>query len=130
VGQVVPGRLSLASLTAVHKSLAQEGIGLQTLESVLEVFSMEATPDKPVSDLLSIARVGVRRILCEPLSSHASLSVYTVDPMVEDAVRDAIVQANPTKVALAPQLRQELLQAVKTLRRGYIFWQVHFGDAA
>jgi type III secretory pathway component EscV len=118
VNQVVPGRVSLASLTTVHKSLAQEGIGLQTLESVLEVFSMEAAPDKPVSDLLSIARVGVRRLICEPLSSSASLSVYTVDPMVEDAVRDAIVHANPTKVALAPQLRLELIQTVKNYAAG------------
>lgn len=79
---------------------------------------MEAKPDKPLSELLSIARVGVRRILCEPLGSQASLSVYTVDPMVEDAVREAIVPANPTKVAFAPQLRQELIHSVRTYVAG------------
>lgn len=113
VSQVVPSRISLASLTAVYKCLAQEGIGLQTLESTLEAFSIEAAPETSVADLLRIARVGVRGILCAPLGSHASLTVYTVDPLVEDAVREAIVDARPGKLALAPQLRQELIQAVK-----------------
>ena len=113
VNQVIPSRLSLATLTFIMKALAEETIGLQTLELVLEAFTTQNTRDKTDDDLLSIARLALSDYMCEPLSRNASLSIYTIDPMIEDAIRESLlVSPVQTKIGMDPDLRNQILKDV------------------
>ncbi|MCB9707882.1 MAG: FHIPEP family type III secretion protein [Myxococcales bacterium] len=117
VNHAIPHRVSLASLTAVMRGLAQEGIGLQTLEAVLETFAFADTQRQGEGDLLARARVGLKGYISEPLARDGLIVVHTLDPLIEDAIRGAIIEPGiDPKLALDPELRRDILTAVRRAR--------------
>jgi type III secretion protein V len=101
-------------LADVLKRLVEEGISLRNLKDILGALA-EWGPSKrdPVA-LTEHVRAALRRaITYRHASADGVLSAYLLDPMIEEAVREAIHKtATGSYLALEPQLSRDIITAV------------------
>jgi type III secretion protein V len=113
VREVVPRRIELAALTELVRALVREQVPVRDLAAVLEAVATapaEATGDR----LVDHVRAALRRQISGAWAPRGQLEVYTVDGMIEDAVRGAIDRRGATAVlALEPALARDIVGAVK-----------------
>jgi type III secretion protein V len=122
VREVVPKAASRATLAAVLRRLVQEGVSVRSLADVLEALAARpASEDGDVFALAERARHGLRReIAFAHAGRHAAdpergaaLAAYAVDPVVEDALRDAVRKTPSGRhLALDPSVARDVLDAV------------------
>ena len=115
VREVVPRLLALPPLAALCRELVREGVPIVDLGSV-----MAAVASAPASALAEPARLleHVRAACQGPITGRyaprGELEVYTVDAMIEDAVRDAIDRRGGQPVlAMGPALARDIVGAVR-----------------
>jgi len=106
VRTVVPGLLELPRFSGLLRALLAEGVSVRPLREILEAVAASAVP---ADDDALLA--GVRERLGRPLT-HAhlrggTLTARAVDPMIEEAVREALVDG---EAALAPELAREVVE--------------------
>ncbi|MFK7990911.1 MAG: flagellar biosynthesis protein FlhA [Sandaracinaceae bacterium] len=111
VRAVVPGRATMAQLATLLRGLVEEGVSVRALREVLEALSQDPLP---ASDGARLATV--RERLAGPISDTWSgpdgvLRAYAVDPMIEDALRDARTQNG--QVAVEPGLARDVVSSVR-----------------
>ena len=112
VQECVPHRIDLPTLTAVVRHLVAERVRLRPFERLLE--AVAAAQTKNVKLLIETARRSLRRTLTSDLLEDGVLPVHTLDPMIEDAVHDAIREnENESYLALHPELAAEIITALK-----------------
>lgn len=112
VVSVVTKAVSLQELTEVLRLLLLEGVALRPLRPILEAVAM-ASKSKPYA---RIARVRERlgRLLTHRFEEGGAIHVHRLDPMVEDAIREAVVMTDAGPIlALAPELANDIIGAVK-----------------
>ncbi len=110
VRTVVPGLVELPRLTGLLRGLLAERVSVRPLREILEAVAAGPRPDD--EDALLTA---VRRRLARPLT-HAhlkdgALKARPLDPLIEDALRDAAVAG--AAPALEPSLAEEILASVR-----------------
>ncbi len=114
VREVVPKLISPVLFTDVARRLVEEGISLRNLRDVLGALAEWAPHERDPVVLTEHVRAALRRSITHRHAGEgATLSAYLLDPMIEDAVREAI-HKTPTGsyLALEPQLSQDILAAV------------------
>ena len=113
VREVVPRLVSLPALTEVVRQLAREQVPIDDLAGVLEAIAL--APDaKDVPALVEHVRGHLRRQISARWAPRGQLAVYTVDAMIEDAVRSAIDRRDGAAVlALEPAIAQDIVAAVR-----------------
>lgn len=90
VEDLVPKKLSLASLVRVIQNLLAEGIAVKNLRGVLEAVAEMAGPESSVEALTSAARRALRRQILEAIAPQTQeLPVMTLDPALERMLQDA-----------------------------------------
>src|SRR5207302_696413 len=89
VREVVPRIVTLPVLADVLRQLAREQVPIDDLAAILEAIALApSTRDIPV--LVEHLRGQLRRQISARWAPRGQIAVYTVDAMIEDAVRSAI----------------------------------------
>jgi type III secretion protein V len=120
VREVVGRAVSLPVLAEVLRSLAREQVPLEDLAAILEAIALAPAPPggftgADTAQLSEHLRGQLRRQISARWAPRGQLAVYTVDAMIEDAVRSSIDRRDGTAVlALEPAIAQDIVAAVKT----------------
>jgi type III secretory pathway component EscV len=117
VREVVPRVISLPVLAEVLRSLARERIPIADVPVILEAIALapgSGFTAKDVPALVDHLRANLRRQISARWAPRGQLAVYTVDSMIEDAVRSAIDRRDGAHVlALEPAIAQDIVAAVR-----------------
>ncbi len=112
VREVVPKLIALPALTELLRELVREGIPIDDLAAILE--SVALAPSTNRDALVDHVRGNLRRQISARWAPRGQIEVYTVDAMIEDAVRTAIDRRDGTAIlALEPAIAQDIVAAVK-----------------
>ncbi|MBS0620138.1 MAG: type III secretion system export apparatus subunit SctV [Verrucomicrobia bacterium] len=106
----------LQKLTEIFKRLVQEQISIKDLRTILEALSEWAQTEKDTVLLTEYVRSSLKRYISYKYSQGQSiLSVYLVDPEIEDMVRGAIKQTSAgSYLALDPDSVQLILHSMRS----------------
>ncbi len=104
--------IPLQKLTDIFKRLIQEQVSIKDLRTILEALSEWAQSEKDTVLLTEYVRSSLKRYISYKYSQGQSvLSVYILDPEIEDMVRGAIKQTSAgSYLALDPDSVQLILQ--------------------
>lgn len=109
--------IPLQKMTDIFKRLIQEQVSIKDLRTVLEALSEWAQTEKDTVLLTEYVRSSLKRYISYKYSLGQSvLSVYILDPEIEDMVRGAIKQTSAgSYLALDPDSVQLILQGVRSI---------------
>jgi type III secretion protein V len=107
--------IPLQKLTEIFKRLVQEQVSIRDLRTILECLSEWAQTEKDTILLTEYIRAALKRYISYKYSQgQSTLSVYLLDPEIEDMVRGAIKQTSAgSYLALDPDSVQMILQALR-----------------
>lgn len=107
--------IPLQKMTDIFKRLIQEQISVKDLRTILEALCEWAQSEKDTVLLTEYIRSSLKRYISYKYSQGQSvLSVYILDPEIEDMVRGAIKQTSAgSYLALDPDTVQLILQSVR-----------------
>jgi type III secretion protein V len=120
VREVVPRVVGLPVLAEILRSLAREQVPQGDLAAILEAIALVPPPPggftgKDTAHLAEHLRGQLRRQISARWAPRGQLAVYTVDPMIEDAVRSSIDREGGAAVlALEPAIAHDIIAAVRT----------------
>jgi type III secretion protein V len=120
VREVVPRVVSMPVLTEVVRGLVREQVPVDDLAAVLEAIAVVPAPSggftvKDAPALIEQLRSHLRRQISARWAPRGQLAVYTLDAMIEDAVRSAVDRREGVQVlALEPAIAQDIVAAVKS----------------
>ena len=108
--------IPLQKMTDIFKRLIQEQVSIKDLRTIMEALSEWAQTEKDTVLLSEYVRSSLKRYISYKYSQGQSvLSVYILDPEIEDMVRGAIKQTSAgSYLALDPDSVQLILQGVRT----------------
>jgi type III secretion protein V len=107
----------LQKLTDIFKRLVQEQVSIKDLRTILEALSEWAQTEKDTILLTEYVRSSLKRYISYKYSQGQTvLSVYLLDPEIEDMVRGAIKQTSAgSYLALDPDSVQLILQSMRSI---------------
>lgn len=107
--------IPLQKMTDIFKRLIQEQISVKDLRTIMEALAEWAQTEKDTVLLTEYVRSSLKRYISYKYSQGQSvLSVYILDPEIEDMVRGAIKQTSAgSYLALDPDSVQLILQSVR-----------------
>lgn len=107
----------LQKLTEIFKRLVQEQVSIKDLRTILEALSEWAQTEKDTVLLTEYVRSSLKRYISYKYSQGQSiLSVYLLDPEIEDMVRGAIKQTSAgSYLALDPDSVQLIMNAMRAV---------------
>jgi type III secretory pathway component EscV len=125
VREVVPRVVTIPVLAEILRHLAREQVPLADLAAILEAIALAPLPARgvvaaDVPALVEHVRGQLRRQISARWAPRGQLAVFTVDAMIEDAVRTAIDRRDGGQIlALEPAIAQDIVAAVRgTVARG------------
>ena len=106
VDEIVPDVLSLGEVQRVLQSLLREGVSIRDLGAVLEAIGDKARLTRDPAMLAEYARQALGRTITAPfLDPEGTLRVIALDPSLEQAMAEALVQtADGEFLAMDPNL--------------------------
>ena len=109
--------IPLQKLTEIFKRLVQEQVSIKDMRTILESLSEWAQTEKDTVLLTEYVRSSLKRYISYKYSLGQSiLSVYLLDPEIEDMVRGAIKQTSAgSYLALDPDSVQLIIQAMRNI---------------
>lgn len=108
---VVPKAISITGLTALLRQLLDESVSLHAWDRILEAVC--AASDHPPHQQLERVRRALREQIVHEVAPR-ELQVHRLDPLIEDAVREAVVtRGSERALALAPELTKGIIAAVR-----------------
>lgn len=107
----------LQKLTEILKRLVQEQVSIKDLRTILEALSEWAQTEKDTVLLTEYVRSSLKRYISYKYSlGQPILSVYLIDPEIEDMVRGAIKQTSAgSYLALDPDSVQLILHSMRQM---------------
>ncbi len=107
----------LQKLAEIFKRLIQEQVSIKDLRTILEALSEWGQTEKDTILLTEYVRSSLKRYISYKYSKGKSiLSVYLIDPEIEDLVRAAIKQTSAgSYLALDPDSVQLILQSMRKM---------------
>ncbi|MCH9633304.1 MAG: Invasion protein InvA [Chlamydiae bacterium] len=107
--------IPLQKLTEIFKRLVQEQVSIKDLKTIMESLSEWAQSEKDTVMLTEYIRTSLKRYISYKYSQGQSvLSVYMLDPEIEDIVRGGIKQTSSgSYISLDPDSNQIILQALR-----------------
>ncbi|MBI5346044.1 MAG: type III secretion system export apparatus subunit SctV [Chlamydiae bacterium] len=106
----------MQKLTDIFKRLVQEQVSIKDLRTILEALSEWSQTEKDTVLLTEYVRSSLKRYISYKYSQGQTiLSVYLLDPEIEDMVRGAIKQTSAgSYLALDPDTVQMILRTMRT----------------
>ena len=120
VREIVPRIITLPVLADVLRQLAREQVPIDDIAAILEAVALAPSPAggftaQAVPALVEQLRGQLRRQISARWAPRGQIAVYTVDSMIEDAVRGAIDRRDGGQVlALEPAIAQDIVAAVRS----------------
>lgn len=107
--------IPLQKLTEIFRRLVQEQISIKDLRTIMEALSEWAQTEKDTVLLTEYVRASLKRYISYKYSQgQSTLSVYLVDPEIEDMVRGAIKQTSAgSYLALDPDSVHMILKSMR-----------------
>ncbi len=107
--------IPLQKMTDIFRRLIQEQVSVKDLRTILESLSEWAQTEKDTVLLTEYVRSSLKRYISYKYSQGQTvLSVYVLDPEIEDMVRGAIKQTSAgSYLALDPDSVQLILQSIR-----------------
>lgn len=107
--------IPLQKLTEIFKRLVQEQCSVKDLRTILESLSEWAQTEKDTVLLTEYIRASLKRYISYKYSQgQSTLSVYMLDPEIEDMIRGAIKQTSAgSYLALDPDSVQLIIDAMR-----------------
>ncbi len=117
VEELVPGLLSLGEVQKVMARLLRERVPVRDLVSILENLADNARATKDTDMLIEYVRQSLARsIVKQYVDASNTLYVITLDPTVEQLIRDSIQYTDHgSYVAVDPEKAQSLLKNLTTI---------------
>ncbi len=108
--------IPLQKMTDIFKRLIQEQVSIKDLRTIMEALGEWAQTEKDTVLLTEYVRSSLKRYISYKYSQGQSvLSVYILDPEIEDMVRGAIKQTSAgSYLALDPDSVQLILQSMRS----------------
>ncbi len=115
VRDVVPKLATLPVLVEVMRRLVREGVSVRDVAGVLEALALApAGGARDAATLAEVARAHLGRVICGTVAPRGELAAWTLDPMIEEAVRGAIINRDGGAIiALEPELARDIVAAVR-----------------
>jgi flagellar biosynthesis protein FlhA len=113
VEEVVPDVLSLGEVQRVLQALLRENVSIRDLGAVLEAIGDKARLTRDPAMLAEYARQALGRTITAPfLDAEGTLRVIALDPSLEQAMAEALVQtADGEFLALDPNLAAQVVES-------------------
>jgi type III secretion protein V len=118
VREVVPRLVALPALTEVVRALVREQVPVGDVPAILEAIASAPAPagggPRDPAWLADHVRGQLRRQISGRFAPRGQLAAWTVDGMIEDAVRGAVETRDGAQVlALEPALARDIVAAVR-----------------
>ena len=115
VENLVPGKLSLQTVTRVLQNLLADGISIRDMRSIAEALSDEGSKSQDPDVLTSAVRPRIGRMIVQGLVGLTDvLPVITLEPGLERMLQTAAEQSVPGQAAiLEPALAEQLFHALR-----------------
>jgi type III secretion protein V len=113
----VPKPIALPLLGEVLRRLLAESVSIRPRERILEAIGAAASDGSDGSDAASVTervRVQLRRQITHAAARDGVLALHALDPLIEDALRDA-AGAGHGVLALPPDQARDIVAAVRAL---------------
>lgn len=109
--------IPLQKLTDIFRRLIQEQISIKDLRTILEALSEWAQTEKDTILLTEYVRSSLKRFISYKYSRGQSiLSVYLLDPEIEDVIRGGIKQTSGgSYITLDPETNQMIIQSFRAV---------------
>ncbi|MCC6443393.1 MAG: flagellar biosynthesis protein FlhA [Armatimonadetes bacterium] len=127
VEELIPNLLSIGEVQKILQHLLRERVPIRDLVSILESLADNAPRTKDADQLGEAVRAALSRTICQQyVEEDGSLSVITLDPRLDQRLREAIYPgADGQTVALDPNTFSALVQSVnQQVERMATFGQV------
>jgi type III secretion protein V len=115
VKTVVPKLLSVQRLTDILRRLMREEISIKNMKAILEALAEWAPYESDPVFLTEYVRMNLKRYIAHKFSNgRPILSVYLLDPQVEQAVQGGVAHAaSGSKLSLDPEVSQAVLESFR-----------------
>jgi type III secretion protein V len=117
VEEVVPKAVSLQQLTEILQKLAEEGVPIRDLKSILQALSEGSRAGQDAASRAELVRAALRHKLCFHLSGGSqTLFIYQLDPEVEELFRNSVRQGSAgPQLAMDPHSVERVFAAAGAL---------------
>jgi len=115
IDELIPDLLSLGEVQRVLKNLLEEGIAIRNLVTILEQLADYAVVSKDSDFLTERVREGLaRQISAQFAGDDGSIPVITLDPELEQVIREAVVEdeSGDRTIALEPEVTSLIVRGI------------------
>lgn len=109
VDELIPDLMNIGEIQKVLANLLKERVPIRDLVTIFETLADYARVTKDVDMLTEYVRQGLKRTISKQQSPDGVLHVITLDPTIEQEIRDAIQQTDHgSYLALDPNIAQQI----------------------
>ena len=115
IENLVPNKLSLASVTRVLQNLLRDGVPIRDMRTILEVLNEEGAKIQDPDELTALVRPKLGRMIVQSLVDMTEeMPVMTLDPQLEQMLHNAVQQSHQTKtLTIDPELAESLFKSMR-----------------
>ena len=115
IENLVPNKLSLASVTRVLQNLLRDGVPIRDMRTILEVLNEEGAKIQDPDELTALVRPKLGRMIVQGLVDMTEeVPVMTLDPQLEQMLHTAVQQSHQTKtLTIDPELAESLFKSIR-----------------
>ena len=114
VEDLVPEKLSLATITKVLQNILDESVSVRDMRTILEVLSTESARTQDVEELTAAVRPKLGRMIVQGLVDvDDNLPVMTLNPALEQMLNNILQQSGSSQgLVIEPKLAESLISAL------------------
>jgi flagellar biosynthesis protein FlhA len=114
VEDLVPEKLSLATITKVLQNILDESVSVRDMRTILEVLSTESSRTQDVEELTAAVRPKLGRMIVQGLVDvDDNLPVMTLNPALEQMLNNILQQSGSSQgLVIEPKLAESLISAL------------------
>ncbi|NCX49829.1 MAG: flagellar biosynthesis protein FlhA, partial [Gammaproteobacteria bacterium] len=112
VENLVPAKLSLATITRTLQNLLRDGVPIRDMRTILEVLNEEGGKTQDPDDLTALIRPKLGRMIVQSLVDISDdMPVMTLEPQLEQMLHNAVQQSQQSKtLTIDPELAEALFK--------------------
>lgn len=115
IENLVPSKLSLATITRILQNLLRDGVPIRDMRTILEVLNEEGAKIQDPDELTALVRPKLGRMIVQSLIDMTKeMPVMTLDPQLEQILHNAVQQSHQTKaLTIDPELAESLFNSMR-----------------
>ena len=114
VEDLVPEKLSLATITKVLQNILDESVSVRDMRTIIEVLATESSRTQDVDELTAAVRPKLGRMIVQGLVDvDDNLPVMTLNPALEQMLNNILQQSGSSQgLVIEPRLAESLISAL------------------